>query len=214
MAAVGAMQLASVQHAAVMGAAAPSACLVAAAVMSSGVAAAAAATAAVAQRAVHAVALEKPSTAACRQRGDSAHNSARSAHAPAAPVPVLCEFLAHKHHHAQRLAKHDCAHGPIARLPADLASLGIDAQLAAVQVTYADHAACTTSWQGHPTLLSNQGSSCTGLRNLHPALTSFSSFTTATATGMRPCVASMTHHAVMCRAEGHQQLHVQPGPPD
>ncbi len=61
----------------------------------------------------------------------------------AAPVLATGHIAApHRHHHAQRLAKHDCAHGPIARLPPRLESLGIDAQLAAVQVAGAIMASC------------------------------------------------------------------------
>ena len=130
MAAVGALQLAPLQET-FSCAAAPAACLAAVA-MSTEVAAAAAAAA---QQAVHAVAIATASVAANRQHGADEHNNSRSAYAPAAPTASPHEHPAHKHHHAQRLAKHDCAHGHIAHLPPQLASLDIDAQLAAVQVS-------------------------------------------------------------------------------
>ena len=140
MAAVGTMQLTSMPEA-VHTATPSAACIAAVAVASSGVAAAAVATAAAAitaaatQQALHAVTFATVS-AADRQHGDVAFQSLRSAHAVAAPLPASHHLPAHKHHHAQRLAKHDCTHGPIAHLPLQLATLDVDAQLAAVQVMH------------------------------------------------------------------------------
>ena len=111
----------------------PAACLAAAAVVTTGMAAVAAATtiAAVQQSAL---ALPSASAPTSSTRSGGVHGNVQSACGHAAHVLARQDAAPHRHHHAQRLAKHDCAHGPIARLPPHFESLGIDAQLAAVQV--------------------------------------------------------------------------------